>query len=248
MRNARSALLISAIAVFGVTMPLSAADEPPPIEKGQRSAATEEPPAKPRAPNAYKIQGHCVDRADNSSVANVRVLLFEIAGRTGPMLQSAETTTDAKGDYEFSNLAPPRDTYGLDRLEYKVLIVDPNWSIGMGFFVPPFGPVLQTWLIREQGTLTGKVVNSRGQPVAGTIAASYSIDGRTIPGILSMPTGPDGRFSIEKLPVIRKPDGTQLGAASGLFIPIILKRLAAPPNFPPTSPSRCLTAARSRAA
>jgi hypothetical protein len=220
MRNARIALLISVIAVIGVTAPLTAANEPPPTGQGQRStAAAEKPPAKQSAPATYKIQGHCVDRADNSSVANVRVLLFEIAGRTGPVLQSAETTTDAKGDYEFSNLAAPRDIDGLDRLEYKVLIVDPNWSIGMGFLVPPFGPVLQTWLIREQGTLTGKVVNSRGQPVAGAIVASYSIDGRTIPGILSAATGPDGRFSIEKLPVVRKPDGTQMGVSFRVIHP-----------------------------
>ena len=220
MRNARTALRISVIAVVAMTVPFSAAEEPP-AGKAQASATAiaEKPPAKQNTPAAYKIRGHCVDRADNSSVASVRVLLFELAGRTGPMLQSAETTTDAKGDYEFSNLAPPRDTGGLDRLEYKVLIVDPNWSIGMGFFVPPFGPVLQTWLIREQGRLTGKVVNSRGQPVAGAIVAGYSIDGRTIPGILSAPTGTDGRFSIEKIPVQRKPDGTQLGASFRVIHP-----------------------------
>ncbi len=133
------------------------------------------------------------------------------------MLQSAETTTDAKGDYEFSNLVPPRDTDGLDRLEYKVLIVDPNWSIGTGFFVPPFGPVMQTWLIREQGSLTGKVLNSRGQPVAGAIVASSSIDGREILGILSATTGADGRFPIDKLPVIRLRDGSQLETSFQVF-------------------------------
>jgi 5-hydroxyisourate hydrolase-like protein (transthyretin family) len=183
------------------------------------------PPAKAEEPKgiqsatqgaAYKVEGQCVDHADNSPVAGVRVLLFEARGRAFPILQIGESTTDAKGGFAFLNLAPPRETDGLDRLEYKVLVVDPNWAIGMGFFGFPPGPVMQVRLSREQGALTGKVVNARGQPVAAAIVANFSLDGREIPGILSATTGADGRFTIDKLPVIRIRDGSQL--ATGIQV------------------------------
>src|SRR5580658_932966 len=99
MRNARTALLISAIAVIGVTVPLSAASEPPPAGKAQRptAASTEKPPAKQDKPSAYKIEGRCIDHADNSPIAGIRVLLFEIPGHTLPIVQIAETIADEKG-------------------------------------------------------------------------------------------------------------------------------------------------------
>lgn len=187
--------------------PIRAANDRPPGARAEkfRDAQTGTHAA------AIRIRGHCVDRADNSPVAGVRVLLFEIAGRTLPIVQVGETTADAQGDFEFPNLAPPRDVDGLDRLEYKVLVVDPNWAIGIGLLGFPPGPVMQIWLSREQGTLTGKVVTARGQPVAGAVVTNLSVDGREIPGILSTTTGKDGRFAIDKVPVIRTPDGSRLG-------------------------------------
>jgi hypothetical protein len=191
--------------------PIPAADELPPLAKAETpkdvQSATQAAPDKLRG---YKIRGNCVDHADNSPAAGVRVLLFEAPGRTLPIGQIGETTSDAKGEFEFPNLNPPRDVDGLDRLEYRVVIVDPNWAIAIetiGF--RPAKPA-EIRLSREQETLSGQVVNARGQPVASAIAAILSVDDRVLPGILSTTTGSDGRFMIDKLPVIRRRDGSRM--------------------------------------
>jgi 5-hydroxyisourate hydrolase-like protein (transthyretin family) len=191
--------------------PIPAADRHPPPARAEKpkdiQSATQSAPDKLRE---YKIRGHCIDQSDRSPVAGVRVLLFEAAGRTLPIAQIAETTTDAKGEFEFPNLNSPRDVDGLDRLEYQVFAVDPNWAIGTASFgfrrKIPWATIR---LSREEGTLSGKVVNSQGQPVAGATVATFSIDGRVLPGILSTTTGRDGRFTIDKLPVIRARSGAQ---------------------------------------
>jgi 5-hydroxyisourate hydrolase-like protein (transthyretin family) len=194
-----------------INAPIRAADEHPRPAKAETpkdiSSATRAAPDKLRS---YKIHGHCIDQSDRSPVAGVRVLLFEAAGRTLPIVQVGETATDAKGEFEFPNLVPPREVDGLDRLEYQVFVVDPSWAIG----TPSFGfrrknPWETIRLNREEGTLSGKVVNSQGQPVADAVVATFSIDGRVLPGILSATTGRDGRFTIDKLPVIRARSGAQ---------------------------------------
>ena len=194
-----------------VNAPIGAADEHPPPAKAEKpkeiQSATQ---AAPDKLSGYRVRSHCVDDTDNSPAAGVRVLLFEAAGRTLPIVQIGETTTDAKGEFEFPNLNPPRDVDGLDRLEYRVVVVEPNWAIvieTIGF--RPAKPA-EIRLSREQETLSGHVVNARGQPVAGAIAAMITVDNRAIPGILSTTTGADGRFMIDKLPVIRRRDGSRM--------------------------------------
>ena len=212
MRSVLADLVIAIIAVIGPTAPLSAADESPIAAKKQPSAPakTEKPSAKSPATDAYKIHGHCFDQANRSPVAGVRVLLFTAVGRTLPIVQVGETATDANGEFEFPNLIPPRDVDGLDRLEYQVFAVDTNWAIGTGTFgfrlKKPWATIR---ISREEGTLSGKVVNAQGQPVAGATVATFSIDGRALPGILSTTTGRDGRFTIDKLPVVRSRNGAQ---------------------------------------
>jgi len=200
-------------ASFGlVNAPIRAADRHPPPAKAEKS---KDPPsatqAAPDTLRSYKIRGHCIDQADNSPAAGVRVLLFEIAGRTLPIIQIGETTADAKGEFEFANLAPPRDLDGLDRLEYRALVVDPNWAIGIETIAfRRVQSAAEIRLSREQETLSGHIVNARGQPVAGAIAAFFWVDDRVLPGILSTTTGSDGRFMIDKLPVIRRRDGSRM--------------------------------------
>jgi hypothetical protein len=190
------------------TAPIRAANEPPAAAKLAQPDASQ----REREPATYKVRGHCVDSTDDSPAAGVRVLLFEIAGRTLPILQIGETTADAKGEFEFANLAPPRDVDGPDHLEYRTLVVDPQWAIGMETYRFRPAESAEIRLSREQETLSGQIVNARGQPVAGAIAAMLSVDDRVIPGLLATTTGRDGRFMIDKLPVIRRRDGTRMPA------------------------------------
>ena len=53
---------------------------------------------------------------------------------------------------------------------------------------------------RGQASLSGKVTNEQGAPVAGAMVAQYwDLKGRPFPDILSATTGADGRFTIDRL-------------------------------------------------
>ena len=53
---------------------------------------------------------------------------------------------------------------------------------------------------REQASLSGKVTNEQGEPVAGaTVMQYWDLNGQPFPGILSATTDADGRFTIDRL-------------------------------------------------
>jgi hypothetical protein len=224
MRDARTALLISAIAVIGVNAPLSAAHEPPSAGKEQPSAAaTEKPPARQSAPDTYKIHGRCVDHGDSLPVAGIRMLLFEIPGHTLPIVQVAETIADEKGHFEFAHLVAARASDRLNPLLYIVVpFADdrPYMPYIIGHNLPQERQGIELRLNREEATLSGRIVNAQCEPVAGAaVGARYSFEGRTLPGILSAVSGPDGRFTINKLAVFRLPNGGQFGGTVSVAHP-----------------------------
>ena len=67
------------------------------------------------------------------------------------------------------------------------------------------------------GTVTGAITSSSGQPVAGvTVWADY--------GPTSLPTGPDGRYTIQEAPISSAMSGTEIqvhSVPSGYGIPAV---------------------------
>ncbi len=59
----------------------------------------------------------------------------------------------------------------------------------------------------ETSTLSGKVIDADGRPVAGATVMRYWIDGRPIPGLLSTTTDALGQFKFDRVPVYKTPDG-----------------------------------------
>lgn len=133
----------------------------------------------------------------------VRVRLFKAEGRTAPIVEVAKVVTDAEGRFEFPHLVSPRVGDPADPLMYLVFAEADDRPIGPGgIWVPQFnrdGP-MEIRIAREKTSLAGRVIDARGNPVAGAAVAQWAIDGRPVPGVLSATTGADGRFLITRLP------------------------------------------------
>ncbi len=152
-----AALLTAAIPAL-VNGPICAADDLPPPAKIEKPIT--------KRPAAYKIHGRCIDHADNSPVAGIRMLLFEIPGRTLPIVQIAETVADEKGHFEFAHLVPPRASDRLNRLLYLVVpFADdrPDMPCIIGHNLPQERQGIELRLNREEGTLSGRIVNCAGR-------------------------------------------------------------------------------------
>jgi beta-lactamase regulating signal transducer with metallopeptidase domain/5-hydroxyisourate hydrolase-like protein (transthyretin family) len=216
LRAPIAAGLLVAIALSGLTdkMPAAAANQPLPATMTRSAKAEATAANKPETKTAaYKIRGRCIDNSDNSPQAGIRVLLFEIPGKTWSIRALDETVTDASGRFEFADLLPPSKSDRNDSLIYEIFAVDPNSATVCGFINVGTDRGNEIRMIRESASLSGKVVNAKGQPVAGATVTTYALEGRTFPGVLSTTTAADGRFTLEKLPVVTLRDGSQLGTS-----------------------------------
>jgi 5-hydroxyisourate hydrolase-like protein (transthyretin family) len=216
LRAPIAAGLLVAIALSGLTdkMPAAAANQPLPATTTPSARAEATAANKPETKTAtYKIRGRCIDNSDNSPQAGIRVLLFEIPGKTWPIRWLGETVTDASGRFEFADLLPPSKSDRNDSLIYEIFAVDPNSATVCGFINVGLDRGNEIRIIRESASLSGKVVNAKGQPVAGATVTTYALEGRPFPGVLSTTTAADGRFTLEQLPVVTLRDGSQLGTS-----------------------------------
>jgi hypothetical protein len=141
------------------------------------AAKTEGPPAKNQNTEwrTHTIRGRCVDHIDGSVLTGVNVRLFEVPGRTLPIVEIAQTSTDRNGRFEFTGLVPPRPYDRFDRLIYVVYALAEDRPIGAGgnTYQPPRNARdIDIRMGRMKSTLTGKVVNALGQPVAGAIVTA----------------------------------------------------------------------------
>jgi beta-lactamase regulating signal transducer with metallopeptidase domain len=202
LRSPIAAGLLLGVALLGLTdaMPGARAQAP----KAAASTAKDEPKA-----NAHVVSGRCFNDSDNLPLAGIMVRLYRTEGRTSPPVEIARTLTGVDGRYSFTGLEPPRPEGHVDRLEYTVLGFSEGRPIGTPFihFVGN-QEVVTLRMSLETSPLSGKVIDAKGQPVAGATVTRFSIDGRPIPGLLSATTGVDGRFSIEGGPVYRLPNGS----------------------------------------
>ena len=62
-------------------------------------------------------------------------------------------------------------------------------------------------MTREKSTLSGKVIDAAGRPVAGATVLPYFVYDRPAPGLLSATTDAEGRFKLDNVGVFKWPGG-----------------------------------------
>ena len=199
--------LLLGIALMGLTDAMPGARAQAPKEAAPPSTANEEPKA-----NTHTIRGRCVNHADGSPLAGISVRLYRAEGRTSLPLEIAKTITDVDGRFTFAGLVPPRPYDRVHPLNYEVFGLADDRPIGIGGVQYDRNELgFEIRMAREQSTLSGKVIDAGGRPVAGATVMQYSIGRRPIPGLLSATTDSNGRFRIDKMPVHKSRDGTEWG-------------------------------------
>jgi hypothetical protein len=213
LRTPIAAGLLLGMALMGLTDAMPGAKAQ--ALKAAVSTGKEEPQAK-----THTISGRCVHDADRSALAGITVRLYRVEGRTSPPVETARTVTDADGRYTFTGLVPPRPENHLDRLSYGVLGFADGRPIGISFisFLKD-REVVELRMTSEKSTLSGKVIDAGGRPVAGATVMRYWIDGRPIPGLLSATTDAEGRFRFDNVGVYKWRDGTPVPTSFSVLHP-----------------------------
>ena len=203
LRAPIAAGLLLGMALMGLTdaMPGARAQAP----KGAAATGNE----GAQGQTTHTVSGRCVNNADRSPLAGITVRLYRVEGRTSPPVEIAKTVTDADGRYAFTGLEPPRPEDHLDRLNYGVFGFADDRPIGISFFHfrDDKEEVVELRMVREKSTLSGKVIDAAGRPVAGATVLPYFVDDRPIPGLLSATTDAEGRFKLDNVGVYKWPDG-----------------------------------------
>ena len=196
--------LLLALGLVGLTdaMPGKAADE-----AARSSAAVEsETPALSKdaqgATRDFSLRGVCRDADDETVLAGIRVRLIAARGLVGAAECVAETTTSDEGRFEFVGLEAPRPNNALNRLDYGLLATDatrPAVFLG-GYTLHQFdGRELAVPIGRERTTLSGRVLDEQGRPVAGARVGRYVLQRRPVTGAGSAVTDNSGVFLIADL-------------------------------------------------
>ncbi len=229
--------LMIGLAMFGLTdaMPGVAAKAP-----------KDDPPTKPAEPkaNTYTVSGRCVENADKSPLAGISVRLYRVAGRTSPPKEIAKTLTDAEGRYAFTGLMPPRTGDRSDYLNYSVFGFAENRPIGILFMHIHEGKeVVEIQMTRETSTVSGKVIDADGRPVAGAMVLPHFVINRPVPGLNSTITDANGRFKLENIGVYKWPSGkavpVNLAVRHGVYPPTSAKAKTLPADLTVTLPMGC---------
>ena len=208
LRAPLAASLLVGMALIGLTdaMPGAQAQAPEAVPKAAPATQKEEPKAPQE--DTHTVAGRCVNNADRSALAGITVRLYRAEGRTSPPVEIAKTVTDADGRYAFKGLEPPRPENHLDRLNYGVFGFADDRPIGISFFhFRDNKQITELRMVRERATLSGKVIDAAGRPVAGATVLPYFVWDRPAPSLLSAKTDADGRFKLDKLGVYKWPDG-----------------------------------------
>lgn len=227
-----AAACLLALALLGLTDAIPAAGPPAPgaprtQAKSAVNTASDAANAEMSRGGTVSLRGRCLDYVDKSSIAGVRVRLFKAEGRTAPIVEAANTVTDDKGRFEFPELIPPRPHLPVDQFVYlltaeadgRPLAMRRLWE--MGGADPLF---MEIHILREATTLSGTILNSRGQPLTGAKAtpwdkiALWDIDGREHAGMLSSTSGADGRFEIKRVPDYAKARGDDSGGSFAISV------------------------------
>jgi beta-lactamase regulating signal transducer with metallopeptidase domain/5-hydroxyisourate hydrolase-like protein (transthyretin family) len=221
LRAPLAAGLLLGIALIGLTdaMPGVQAQAPKAVPATQKE--------EPKAPkeDTHTVAGRCVNNADRSPLAGITVRLYRAEGRTSPPVEIAKMVTDTDGRYSFVGLEPPRRENHLDRLVYGVFGFADDRPIGIAFFhFRGDTEVTELRMVREKATLSGKVLDAAGKPVAGATVLPYFVFDRPAPSLLAATTDAEGRFKLDNLGVYKWPDGT----------PVVTSVAVQHPDYPET--------------
>ena len=202
LRAPIAASLLLGMVLMGLTdaMPIARAQAP----KEAVSTTKNEP-----RENTHTVSGHCVNNADRLPLAGISVRLYRVDGRISPPVEIARAVTDSDGRYTFTGLVPPRPENHLDRLNYGVFGFAADRPIGIPFshFGENREEVVTIQMVLEKSTLSGKVIDASGRPVAGATVVPYFVFDRPAPSLLSATTNADGRFKLDNVGVYKWPDG-----------------------------------------
>lgn len=205
-----AAALLLGIALLGLTdaMPATLAQAPtPPADQNDTPAASPEPNT-----TTHTITSRCVDSRTRKPLAGVPIRLYRAEGLVGSPVEIANAVTDKEGKYTFEGLVPPRPEGHLDRLTYSTFAFPPGGQIGSEFrSFRQGGETREVRVATESSTLTGKVVDTHGKPVADATVLPFQVNGHPVPGLPVATTGSDGTFRFDALPVFRTPDGRSFG-------------------------------------
>ncbi len=207
---------IASIALAGI-LPTRADEEPTPRTTDGANTSTS-------VDNNYRIAGDCysvewtVDedgnrRAERTPLPKANVTLYVVRGMPGVLEEVATTEANEAGHYEFTNLAPSRyDSHAERRLYGVVAHVE-----GLPAAIRPIfegskpGADADVNFVTKSATLSGRLTDADGEPVAGATVFQYGIHGLPVPGVQSAVTNKIGRFRIEGVPDYDRPgpDGIQ---------------------------------------
>lgn len=204
-------LLVLCIALLGLT------DAMPQVRAQAPAAA---PVAAKVDSKTYTINAICVDHASHKPMAGVTVRLYQSEGEAKPPQEIARTVTGADGRYTFTGLVPPSEYNDLKPLRYASLGFAEGRPIGKTFHhFSKDKEVVELRIPSEKSTISGKVVDGSGRPIAGATVASHWIDRLPFPGLFTTKTDDAGRFKFDDVGVYKTPDGKFWSNSIAVFHP-----------------------------
>jgi hypothetical protein len=176
----------------------------------QRAVAEESKPADAH----YRIAGICylLERAEDEDgnrqivktlLPNAQVTLYVVHGAPDAIEEVAVTKSNDEGNFQFTGLAPPIVEPRVKRRLYGLVAHAEGYPTSIVSVSERIDP--QALSVRVQAkseTLSGRLANADGEPLAGAIVAQYGIHGCPVPGVQSAVTNKIGRFRIEDLPFV----------------------------------------------
>ena len=222
-----SATLVACIAFTGLTDSHSNAVEAPPVKAQEDSNsdtalansdkdATQVQGKARTEQDTFVAKGRFInDAKERSPVANAKVQLFEVRGIQSRFREIGTVMTDAEGRYEFSGLKPPNRLH-FQSLDYLAIVsAEGRPTILSGYYsMRDSEEDIPTVFTAGAATLTGRVTDENGTPLAGATVRRDYYRQRVPPGLREFVTKADGTFVLGDLPKPRKASAYDNGAVS----------------------------------
>ena len=140
------------------------------------------------------LQGRVTRASDGAPLGNVRVRAYDAAG-----VQRAYANTDAAGNYNLPGVPPGPTRVRFSRGGFAIEWFNDRPYYGAADVLTLAAGDIMTGVdaaLGSEGFLTGRVVNSSGEPIPGVVMTAW--DTPEV-GIISATTGPDGSYFLTQL-------------------------------------------------